>query len=164
MTQTLPQVGHEHHERLLVQIDRIPAIADQLLVSPFDQVRPSIDDLNGFLGRTLLPHVEASERTIYPELERMYQNRHSMTPMRREHEEVRRMVAALASLTDEIESGHRSVGRTVSLRRILFQLYALLKIHLAEEEAYLRIVNHGVDADAADLLGRAMDHPGIGAS
>ena len=34
----------------------------------------------------------------------------------------------------------------------MFQLYSLLKIHLAEEEAYLRIVEHGVTTDVADMI------------
>ena len=49
----------------------------------------------------------------------------------------------------------------MALRRVLFQLYALLKIHLAEEEAYLRVVDHGVSSDVADLLAAALDHPGF---
>jgi len=162
MTQTLPQLGHEHHERLLVHIDQMPALADRLLTVPFADARQDVDELVAFLTTTLLPHVEASERALYPELERLYQNRHSMTPMRREHGEIRQLVGDLANLVHKIESGSLSVGRTVGLRRVMFQLYAVLKIHLAEEEAYLRIVNHGVGADAADLLGQAMDYPGIG--
>jgi hypothetical protein len=43
---------------------------------------------------------------------------------------------------------------------VKFQLYSLLKIHLAEEEAYLRIVEHGVTTDVADMIAAAMDHPG----
>ena len=43
------------------------------------------DDTSTFLTGTLVPHVDAAERTLYPELERMLQNRHSMAPMRREH-------------------------------------------------------------------------------
>ena len=43
---------------------------------------------------------------------------------------------------------------------MVFQLYALLKIHLAEEEAYMRIVEKGVTADVAEMLAAAMDHPG----
>lgn len=161
-TQTLPQLGHEHHERLLAHINQMPALADRLLTVPFADAREDIDELVAFLTTTLLPHVEASERALYPELERLYQNRHSMTPMRREHGEIRQLVADLTNLVVKIEAGSLSVGRTVGLRRVMFQLYAFLKIHLAEEEAYLRIVNHGVGADAADLLGQAMDYPGIG--
>ena len=43
---------------------------------------------------------------------------------------------------------------------MLFQLYALLKIHLAEEEAYLRLVDNGVTDDVAELLAAAMGHAG----
>ena len=84
-----------------------------------------------------------------------------MTPMRREHVEVRRLVAEFAKLTEQVDAGQVSLGRTLALRRVIFQVYALLKIHLAEEEVYLRIVNHGVATDVADLLAAALDHPGF---
>jgi iron-sulfur cluster repair protein YtfE (RIC family) len=161
MTQTLPQVGHEHHERLLQHVDQLPEIADRLLTAPADELRTEVDGIAGFLTGTLVPHVDAAEQTLYPELERMYQNRHSMSPMRREHVEIRRLVTEFAKLTAEVDAGHVSVGRTLALRRVLFQLYALLKIHLAEEDIYLQIVEHGGSADVADLLAAAMDHPGF---
>src|SRR3990170_3500422 len=82
---------------------------------------------------------DAAAQTLYPELERMYQNRHSMSPMRREHVEIRRLVGEFAKLTAEIDAGHTSLGRTLAVRRVLFQIYALLKIHLAQEEVYLPI-------------------------
>jgi iron-sulfur cluster repair protein YtfE (RIC family) len=161
MTQTLPQVGHEHHERLLQHVDQLPAIGDRLLTEKADELRRDVDELSAFLSGTLVPHIDAAERTLYPELERMYQNRHSMAPMRREHVEVRRLVAEFAKLTEQVDAGQVSLGRTLALRRVLFQLYALLKIHLAEEEVYLRIVDHGVAADVSDLLAAALDHPGF---
>ena len=161
MTQTLPQVGHENHERLLVHVNQLPEIADRLMTAKGDALRHDVDEINAFLTETLVPHVDAAERTLYPELERMYQNRHSMSPMRREHVEVRRLVAAFAKLTEQVDAGQVSLGRTLALRRVLFQLYALLKIHLAEEEVYLRIVAHGVAADVADVLAAALDHPGF---
>jgi iron-sulfur cluster repair protein YtfE (RIC family) len=161
MTPTLPQVAHEHHERLLHHVDRMPEVADQLLSAKADDARGALDEMSGFLTGTLLPHIDAAERTLYPELERMFQNRHSMAPMRREHAEVRRLVAELADLTAEVDATRLTLGRTLALRRVLFHLYSILKIHLAEEEAYLRIVEHGVTADVADMLAAAMDHPGI---
>ncbi|MEW5992277.1 MAG: hemerythrin domain-containing protein [Chloroflexota bacterium] len=161
MTQTLPQVGHQHHERLLQHVNQLPEIADRLMTESAGELRTDVDDIAAFLTGTLVPHVDAAERTLYPELERMYQNRHSMAPMRREHVEVRRLVTEFAKLTAEVDAGHTSLGRTLALRRVLFQLYALLKIHLAEEEVYLKIVDHGVATDVAELLGAALDHPGF---
>ena len=161
MTQTLPQVGHEHHERLLQHVNQLPEIADRLLTAPADELRTEVDGIAGFLTGTLVPHVDAAEKTLYPELERMYQNRHSMSPMRREHVEVRRLVGEFAKLTAQIDAGHTSLCRTLAVRRVLFQIYALLKIHLAEEEVYLRIVIHGVGTDVAEALAAALDHPGF---
>jgi hemerythrin-like domain-containing protein len=160
MTQTLPQVAHEHHERLLHHVNRMPEVADALLTASAADAVPALDEMSGFLTGTLVPHLEAAERTLYPELERMFQNRHSMAPMRREHEEVRRLVAELARLTAEVDGGRLTLGRTLAIRRVMYHLYSVLKIHLAEEEAYLRIVEHGVTPDVADLMAAAMEHPG----
>ncbi|OGO54836.1 MAG: hypothetical protein A2V85_16800 [Chloroflexi bacterium RBG_16_72_14] len=160
MTQTLPQVAHEHHERLLHHVNRMPEVADALLTAKADEAVKALDEMSAFLTGTLIPHVDAAEHTLYPELERMFQNRHSMAPMRREHGEVRRLVAALATQTAEIDAGRLTLGKTLAIRRVVFQLYALLKVHLAEEEAYLRIVEHGVTTDVADMLAAAMEHPG----
>lgn len=161
MTQTLPQVAHEHHERILHHVDRMPEVADAMLTAKADDVHRTVAEMAVFLTGTLVPHIDAAERTLYPELERMFQNRHSMAPMRREHEEIRRLVAELDTMVGTAEPSRFTLGRTLALRRVMFRLYSLLKIHLAEEEAYLRIVEHGVTADVADMLAAAMDHPGI---
>ncbi|MEO8571428.1 MAG: hemerythrin domain-containing protein [Chloroflexota bacterium] len=159
MTQPLPHVAHEHHDRIFHQVDRMPEVADLLLTAKAENVRANLNDLGRFLDGTLLPHIDATERTFYPELERMFQNRHSMAPMRREHAEIRRLVAAFVKLGEEMDAGQVTIGKTLAIRRVMFQLYALLKIHLAEEDAYLRIVDHGVTTEVADMLAAAMEHP-----
>ena len=83
MTQTLPQVGHQHHAHILEMTNRFPEIADALLVDHGRGATAELQRVREFLQGTLVPHLEAAEATIYPELERMLQNRHSMTPMRR---------------------------------------------------------------------------------
>jgi Hemerythrin HHE cation binding domain len=161
MTQTLPQVAHEHHERLLHAIDRMPAVGDAVLAAPMVELRPQLDELRGFLTGLLLPHLENAEATLYPELERMLQNRHSMTPMRREHAEIRRLIADVDHLVGALGEARPTIGNAIALRRVVFRLYALLKIHLVEEESYVRIVNHGVTDEAAEVLAAALRHPGI---
>ena len=164
MTETLPRVAHQHHERLLHDVDRMPATGELLMTGDPVAVREAAHATSTFLTDTLLPHVDAAERSLYPELERMLQNRHSMAPMRREHTQLRLLVGDFARLTRQLDQGSIALGKRLALRRILFQLYALLKIHLAEEEAYLRVVDHGVSAEVADLLAAALDHPGFQAS
>jgi hemerythrin-like domain-containing protein len=161
MTETLPRVAHQHHERLLHEVDRMPETGDLLLTGDAIDVRRAAHETGSFLTGTLIPHVDAAERSLYPELERMLQNRHSMAPMRREHAQLRLLVGDFARLTEQLDAGSIPLGRRLALRRVLFQLYALLKIHLAEEEAYLRVVDNGVSDDVADLLAAALDHPGF---
>jgi iron-sulfur cluster repair protein YtfE (RIC family) len=161
MIQTLPRVAHEHHEVLIRHVDQMPGVGDALLEADGAEVKRRAIETSTFLTTTLIPHVDAAERALYPELERMLQNRHSMAPMRREHEEVRRLAAAFARLAGQIEGPSVAIGTRLAIRRILFQLYALLKIHLAEEEAYLHIVEHGVSEDVADVLAAGLDHPGF---
>jgi hemerythrin-like domain-containing protein len=162
MTQSLPQVVHEHHERIRIHVDQLPELADLLLTSGADDIRTRVVATNEFLNGTLLPHVEAAERSVYPELERMFQNRHSMRPMRREHEEIRKLVGDFGKLSAELREGRVTLGRSLALRRVIFGLYALLKVHLAEEEAYLRIIDRGGGSDLSEVIAAALEHPVAG--
>lgn len=161
MIQTLPRVAHEHHEVLIRHVDQMPEVGDALLEADGAEVKRRAVETSTFLTTTLIPHVDAAERALYPELERMLQNRHSMAPLRREHEEVRRLTTEFARLAGRIDGPRVAIGTRLAIRRILFQLYALLKIHLAEEEAYLHIVEHGVSEDVAEVLAAGLDHPGF---
>ena len=158
MIPTLPGVAHEHHERLMRHVDQLPALGDMVGSADVLVLRTEIDNALTFLAGTLIPHVDAAERTLYPELERLLQNRHSMAPMRREHDELRQLVDQLVHIRHDLGGERLSTGDTIALRRVIFRLYALLKVHLAEEELYLGIVEHGVSPDAADALAAAMTH------
>ncbi len=161
MTATLTQVSHEHHERLVQHIDTMPEIGDMIGHVPVAELKPRVEELSRFLVGLLLPHMEASERTLYPELERMLQNRHSMVSMRREHDEIRQLVSDLENLQRGFEDGCHHTGDCVALRRIVFRLYAMLKTHLAEEQLYLGIIEHGESDEDAVRLAAAMEHAGI---
>lgn len=161
MNATLPRVSLEHHDRLMHHVDTMPAIGDLVGGTPIADLKPRIDELTEFATGLLVPHIDAAERTLYPELERMLQNRHSMTPMRREHDDIRGLVAELARLQAVVASGSLPMRDTVALRRVIFRLYAMLKAHLAEEQLYLGIVEHGVSDESAEKLAAAMEHGGI---
>lgn len=159
MASTLPTVAHEHHERLIGHVDRMPAIGDAIGTQAAAGWRTDLGELAMFLDGTLLPHMATAERTLYPELERILQNQHSMTPMRREHGQMKQLVDELSTQRARLGERDPSTREVVGLRRAIFSLYALLKIHLAEEELYLRIVQHGLTEEAAGALAAALEHP-----
>jgi len=158
---SLPRVAHEHHDRLMQHLDEMPAVGKAILDAPIDELRPKLQELDGWLNGLLLPHMEAAEKTLYPELERMMQNRHSMSPMRREHKEIRRLVGELSGLIKGVGDKRPSVGKQVALRRVLYRLYALLEIHVVEEGMYMPLITHGVSDEAAEVMAAALKHSGI---
>ena len=87
------------------------------------ELRRLVDETCAFLTELLLPHMEASERAIYPHLERLPP---SMTPMRREHDLfVPRRRAADRPASPRAEK--LGTGEGIRLRRTR----RLLKVHLA---------------------------------
>jgi hypothetical protein len=159
MTTTLPRVTHEHHERLMRHVDHLPEIAELLLHASVEELEPRLDEVNELLNGLLMPHLEAAETNLYPELERLMQNRHSMAPMRQEHEAIRRRVADFGRMRSAFTGRRPSVSQAVVLRRLVYRLYALLKVHLVEEEIYIHLIERGVEPEAAEMLAAAMDHP-----
>lgn len=157
-----PTVTSQHHVRLMPHVNDLAATGDLVGTATGAELRPRLDAACEFLTGTLLPHMEAAERAYYPELERQLQNRHSMTPMRREHEVIRGLVAALDRCRVALGPGRVSPADAVAIRRALFRLHAMLKIHLAEEQLYADIAEHGLPAEGQAGLAAAMQHDGIG--
>ena len=158
MATTLPAQTHEHHERIMSYVDRMPALGDGIGHARDRTARDQLNELVTFLTGTLLPHVDTAEQTLYPELERLQQNAHSMTPMRGEHAQIRHPVDDLAACAARSAWGHRrrDTRRAATIR---VRVYALLEVDLAEEELYTHIVERGVSTDAASATAAAMDHP-----
>jgi hypothetical protein len=154
MTLTLPGVVHDHHDALMPHVDALAAIAEAIGTAPADELPRDVSAQHAFIVGQLLPHIEQAEATLYPELERLLQNRHSMAPMRREHETLRAMVAELGELLNHPVD----LGVQFRLRRLLYQMYALLKVHLAEEESYARLLAHNLAPDQIEELARGLAH------
>jgi len=156
---SLPHTGHEHHERIREHVDRLPALADML------EERPLPSDFAArfakeydFITGTLWPHVEVVETNVYPELERLMQNRHSMAPMRREHEELGKLIESMGAYTDRVASGSLSPIDALGLRRLIIQFFALVKTHVGEEQEYLRVLQGNLSAEEQEVIVGRMEH------
>jgi hypothetical protein len=150
----LPKVAHEQHDVLVPHVNALAAIADDLGTAPPAELAERLEAEHRFITSQLLPHMDRAEETVYPQLERLMQNRHSMTPMRNEHKELRAMIDELARL----RSQPLGFGVQLRLRRVLYRMYAILKTHLAEEDAYIGVLDRNLSADEAEELARAMAH------
>jgi hypothetical protein len=155
---SLPETTQHHHELMMPHIDALPALAETI-----DTVRPEafaarFEVEYRFIHDQMLPHIDAVERRIYPELERLLQNRHSMIPMRHEHRELRRLIAALGDYRPGVAAGSLDEGEAMGLRRVLYRLHAMYKVHLAEEEHYLAVLEGSLSPEERDALAQSLDH------
>jgi hypothetical protein len=151
--------GHGHHERITTMLDGLPALADMLAQQPRPQrFEARYEALHAFVVGTLVPHMEVVESTLYPELERLMQNRHSMVQMRREHEDVKGLIARMGAFREAIAEDALGPAGSIGLRRLLYRLYAVLKVHLAEEEEYMRVLDHNLAPDERAELVAGLEH------
>lgn len=155
----LPDTGHEHHLHIREHIDRLPALADQLEERPVPaEFAASFANEYDFMTGTLWPHVEVVEANVYPELERLQQNRHSMAHLRREHEELARLIEAMGAYMDRVEAGALNPTDALGLRRLIIQFYALVKTHVGEEEEYLRVLQGNLSDDEQHTVEVGLEH------
>jgi hemerythrin-like domain-containing protein len=152
-------VSTHSHAPLTEGVDRLAATAELVGAATGAQLRTELDEVCAFLTERLLPHIDADERELYPELERLMQNRHSMTPLRREHEEIRSLILDLDERRRRVPTDRPSIGDTVALRRVLFRLYGLLKVHMAEEQLYADLVERR-SPEIQAVLSAAADQAG----
>ncbi len=78
--------------------------------------------------------------------------------MQRDHAEVHRLTEELGALRDQIGASTLTSEQVYGLRRVLYGLYALVKLHFAkEEEVYLPLLDAGLTQQDADAMFQAME-------
>jgi len=157
---SLPDTSHEHHELIEPHVDRLPELAGMIgNVSP-EAFSAAFQEECSFIVGRLVPHMEAIETTLYGRLEQVMDKRHSMAPMRLEHERLRGLFGSLCEYSELVAEGTMGEGDEIGLRRVLYRLYAMLKVHLAEEEGYLGVLDRNLTAEEKDVLAIGIDHAG----
>ena len=78
--------------------------------------------------------------------------------MSRDHIEISRLTDELRSMRSHLGGASVDVSQEQALRRVLYGLYALIRVHFAkEEEVYLPILDARLTADEAHQLVGAME-------
>lgn len=155
---TLTQPLRDEHKELLPHIELLRTVADTIGEAPVASLRRSIDEAYAFLTHHLLPHAQAEERTLYPVVGRLIGAPEATATMSRDHVEIDRLTQELGSLLSHLVGGSMSTEEEQALRRVLYGLSALIRVHFAkEEEIYLPILDARLTADEAHQLFEAME-------
>jgi heavy metal translocating P-type ATPase len=125
----------EEHAGLRQLADALRDAADAIGATP--GAAPGLAALEARLRGELLPHQREEERALYPEAARRLGGQDPMAPLVRMHAEIEALaerIAALLRLGADAEAWRTAASE---LRRTLFALEALLRLHLTIEEEML---------------------------
>ncbi len=146
------------HRALLPHIEDLRKTADGVGTLPVPELRNRVDEVYSFLADHLIPHAEAEDAALYPVVARVMGAAESTATMSRDHAEVGRLTRELNVLRLGLSGRARSEAHERGLRRVLYGLYALVRVHFAkEEELYLPLLEAHLTASQAEDMFRAME-------
>ena len=106
----------------------------------------------------LIPHAQAEEQVLYPTVGRLLRTLEATDTMSRDHLEVILLTEELEALRLHLFFAPLTEPEEQALRRVLYGLYAIIKLHLAkEEEIYLPILEAHLHAEEVDRMVEAME-------
>ncbi len=122
------------HERLIPQLDRLRQVADAIdTQSPADALR-SLHEVEEFLVKEILPHEANDEMEIYPRMSEILPGDDPMATMSRAHREIFHLVELFQRQVADLPAGGPEPADITDLRRTLYGLHAILRLHFDQEE------------------------------
>lgn len=148
----------EEHQTLLPHVEQLRSVADRVGETTLSELRAALDQARGFLTGTLIPHASAEEQVLYPEVERLLGARGATETMSWDHRAIHHLIQELESLGAQIGDGALGSGEAMELRRVLYGLYTLVRVHFEkEEEIYLPLLDQRLSTSEATELFRRME-------
>jgi iron-sulfur cluster repair protein YtfE (RIC family) len=155
---TITQPLRDEHKELVPHIEMLRMVADSIGTAPEESVRQGVEEAYVFLTHHLIPHAQAEERALYPVVGRLMGASEATATMSRDHVEVGRLTGELGSLQSQLVGISLSEPQAKAFRRVLYGLYALVKVHFAkEEEIYLPILDARLTPEEARQMFEAME-------
>ncbi len=150
---SLTQPLHDEHKELFVHVERIREVAEIVCDGPITEIRKGVEETYEFLAYHLLAHAQAEDAALYPAVQKALGSPLATKTMSRDHIEVGRYIEELAELKKGLNVKALTGPQAQALHRVLYGLYAILKLHFAkEEEVYLPILDQRLTVESAREL------------
>jgi len=120
------------HDAMHAVVEQIRAVADGLSTRDSDLVPAHA--LLDRLERELIPHERADEELLVPLVARALGGSDATASLSRTHAEIEHQVNRLRRLLKDVDNDSVQPEDVVELRRLLYGLYAVLRLHNAQEE------------------------------
>jgi iron-sulfur cluster repair protein YtfE (RIC family) len=113
--------------------------------------------VHGFLVERLIPHTTAEDWVLYPAFEEAMGTPGATRTLRLDHVAIGRLVSDLAWLRAHLRDPTVTCDQAMALRRVLYGLHAIVKLHLArEEEIVIPVLDDWLTPGRAVVLFRAI--------
>ena len=133
------------HLAIRADLDRLLSVADALGTMERTRAMTEVRAVQKLLVEEVGPHEEAEQEILYPALERVLGGREPTAPMSRAHVEIAHQIRRLGQLIDDIGVEGPDDEDIEEIRRLLYGLHAILRLHtLQEEESYLSLGEEAV--------------------
>jgi len=151
----LMQPLREEHRALVPHIDALRTNADLVGDAPLEALCRLVAESFAFLTEHSIPHALVEDETLYPAIQRIMRSGDATRTMSRDHIEIARLTRELGDLGVRL-ANEDTVEEVLAreLRRVLYGLYALVRVHFAkEEEVYLPLIEARLTpAELAELF------------
>jgi iron-sulfur cluster repair protein YtfE (RIC family) len=148
----------EEHKELLPHIETLREAGDAVTGVDGASLKEKVDQAYLFLTEHLIPHATAEDKALYPVVQGVMGSEAATRTMSRDHVEVGRLTEELGLLRHAAGSRVADEDTKNNLRRVLYGLYTLVKVHFAkEEEIYLPLLDEKLDEPAAQAMFKAME-------
>jgi heavy metal translocating P-type ATPase len=122
------------HRDLLPLVDRLRSVADRLDTLAPAAAKAELAEIREFLGERLLPHEQNEEEVVYPLIAAAIGGVDPTAPMSRAHLEIAHRARLFIRQVDGLPDEGPAVEDQRELRRSLYGLHAVLRLHFAQED------------------------------
>ncbi len=130
------------HVAIRAAITQLRTVADSLDTDAPATAMAGVRRVHQVLLNLVQPHEQAEQELLYPMLDRVLGGSDPTGPMSRAHVEIVHQIRLLGGLVKEIGPAGPNASDLAYLRRLLYGLYATLRLHTEQEdEAYLSLAD-----------------------
>jgi iron-sulfur cluster repair protein YtfE (RIC family) len=140
----------DEHREFVPWLARIRTVADRLESYSPAEARDELQQIRWFLTERLPQHEEEEEAAVYPVVSKLMGGEDPMGTMARAHLEIDHLSRVFVHLVDDVPPEGPAAEDLVDLRRVLYGLHAILRLHFAqEEEAYSWLASESLEPEEA---------------
>jgi soluble P-type ATPase len=125
------------HREFAPELQRLRSVADRLEQMSGPEAIRELETVRVFIAERLPRHEEEEEAAVYPIVASLMGGEDPMSSMARAHVEISHLGRIFQQLLEDLPPEGPSPEDLLDLRRVLYGLHAILRLHFAqEEEAY----------------------------